>query len=169
MTNILIPNPLGKSAPRPRKAVPPPAHIPFPVRPELLTLDHLDSKIAEAVFSINASGWVWTVWSCEGHDHGEGCKTIPYLGLVVQTNRVGELLEILYEAALEIRQEIEIPADMEGILQRERCIEFTVRPDLEMMIDPSYHGFCLYVPNGPLENAQAYFRLVAERIYGARV
>lgn len=80
-------------------------HLIFYVLPQDLKLAYVDALLRPVVASINASGWVWTAESCQGHpdaaDYGAtawGFNTGPFLRLVVHGDRLGDMLARLIEA-----------------------------------------------------------------------
>ena len=46
------------------------------VEPKKLKKSHIDSKIRNAIFKINTSDWVWTLWSCQGHFKKDKYQTL---------------------------------------------------------------------------------------------
>lgn len=152
--------------------VPPPAHLEFCVRPELLSDEDVDPEMRAVVAAINASGWVWTTWSCEGHQHEDGYTT-PYLGLVTQCKNMGSLLEIFYQTARDVT--IEYEPQGEGDPACARCIGFSLAP--ESVSKTHWCRFCIYPDIAPqksrfdkvhFEPARAFFRQAALRIQQAR-
>lgn len=136
--------------------MPSPATISFDVRPEDLTEFDVDIEVRQAVARINASGWVWTTWSCQGHMEHNG-YTMPYLGLVVKQEHLGMLLEILYDAA-----------------DAKTCRWFELSP--EPCEDKDWRRFNVYpaVPStasndSDFGNARQFMHLAARRIHAAGV
>lgn len=78
----------------------------FYVQPHDLDLDHVDPLMRDVVARINASGWVWTGESCQGHpdvesltDTGWPHNNDPYLRLICRHDRFGEMLAALLDAS----------------------------------------------------------------------
>lgn len=147
--------------------VPAPTHLEFCVRPEYLTDEDVDLDVREAVRLINASGWAWTTWSCQGHKHEDGF-TKPYLGLVTRKERLGQLLEILYGAAEEIAIALR-PLDPEEEEEFHRCFWFELWPETPEHEDwrrfNIYPAVALYDPD--FEKACQFMHLAAQRIHQA--
>lgn len=76
----------------------------FYAPPDELTPSMVDPLLWDAVQAINASGWVWTAESCQGHpDDTEGMpwsfNTSPFLRLVTREENIGRMLAALAKAA----------------------------------------------------------------------
>jgi hypothetical protein len=56
----------------------------------------LDPKIKDSIYKINSSGWLWTIWSCQGHLVGKEKGSIPYFTFIVDKKYVGELLSKIH-------------------------------------------------------------------------
>jgi len=72
---------------------------PADLKPEMV-----DPLLWPAVQAINASGWVWTAESCQGHPDDEdgmpwAFNTSPFLRLVTREENVGRMLAALVRAA----------------------------------------------------------------------
>jgi hypothetical protein len=77
----------------------------FYALPADLAPEMIDPLLRNAVGRINASGWVWTAESCQGHpdaatatDTGWLHNTDPFLRLVCRQEREGEMLALLMRA-----------------------------------------------------------------------
>lgn len=72
---------------------------------ELKVNEQIDPLLRTAVAAINASGWIFTCESCQGHpDETElmapwGFQIEPYLRLTCPAGRVGVAVELMLEAA----------------------------------------------------------------------
>lgn len=76
----------------------------FYTMPDDLRDEQIDPLIRHAVRTINASGWVWTAESCQGHpDESEnmpwGFNVKPMLRLVVRAERLGDMLSLMARSA----------------------------------------------------------------------
>lgn len=150
----------------PLEPVPAPLHLEFCVRPELLSDEDVDQEVREAVRLINASGWAWTTWSCQGHKHEDGV-TKPYLGLVTRRERLGQLLEILHDAAEEITITLSsLDPEAEECLH---CFWFEVWPERSEHRD--WRRFNIYPAvtfhDPDFEKAHQFMNLAAQGIYRA--
>lgn len=86
----------------------------FYTRPEDLVPEQIDPLLRDAVGKINASGWVWTGESCQGHpdaaslnDTGWTHNTEPYLRLICARRDLGRMLAALAEATLDTDEDNE--------------------------------------------------------------
>jgi hypothetical protein len=73
-----------------------------------LKADTIDPLVRDIVVDINASGWLWTAESCQGHpDDTTGnawaVNTSPMLRLACQAEHVGRMFQALYEASTQMR------------------------------------------------------------------
>lgn len=146
--------------------VPAPTHLEFCVRPECLTDEDVDLKVRETVRLINASGWAWTTWSCQGHKHEDGF-TKPYLGLVTRKERLAQLLEILHDAAENVAVVLSsMDPETEDCLH---CFWFEIWP--EKSEHPDWRRFNVYTAvtfhDPDFEKACQFMHLAAQRIYQA--
>lgn len=56
----------------------------------------LDPKIKDFVININKSNWIYTLFSCQGHNE-ENNITKPYFVFIVDNDRIKEFLFMIYE------------------------------------------------------------------------
>ena len=56
----------------------------------------LDSKIKDSIYKINSSGWLWTIWSCQGHLLGREKGSIPYFTFIVDKKYLDRLFYIIH-------------------------------------------------------------------------
>jgi hypothetical protein len=93
--------------------------------PDDLKPKDIDLEIRDAIFKINKSGWVWSVFSCAGHKKnfqtseleiksdgnyrtGKIIKVYVFLAFIVETPNIGKLLSCVYNAFNENFMNIEI-------------------------------------------------------------
>ena len=57
----------------------------------------IDKNIKETIKNINKSSWCWTLWSCEGHNHDDDSKSLPYFVFIVKKKCISVLLTMLFE------------------------------------------------------------------------
>ena len=57
----------------------------------------IDIKIRKILANINKSSWCWTLFSCQGHTHKGGAKSLPYMAFIVKNECKSKLLDILYD------------------------------------------------------------------------
>lgn len=62
----------------------------------------LDKKIKNSVLKINNSNWVWTLWSCQGHNRGVNKGSVPYLVFIVEKKNLGNLLTLIHNSTPKI-------------------------------------------------------------------
>ena len=58
--------------------------------------DSIDSNIKETLKNINKSSWCWTLFSCEGHNHDDDSKSLPYFVFIVKKKCIPVLLGMLF-------------------------------------------------------------------------
>jgi hypothetical protein len=56
----------------------------------------IDTKLRKVLSNINKSSWCWTLFSCQGHKHKKGVKSVPYIVFIVKNNYISKLLSILH-------------------------------------------------------------------------
>jgi hypothetical protein len=56
----------------------------------------LDPKIKDSIYKINSSGWLWTIWSCQGHLLGREKGSIPYFTFIVDKKYLDRLFYIIH-------------------------------------------------------------------------
>jgi hypothetical protein len=86
---------------------PPREGVIFYTRPEDLKPEQIDALLRDVVMRINASGWVWTGESCQGHPDAASMadtawphNTDPYLRLICRHDDLGRMLASLVDASL---------------------------------------------------------------------
>ena len=57
----------------------------------------IDQNIKETLKNINKSSWCWTLFSCEGHNHEDKSKSLPYFVFIVKKKCIPVLLGMLFE------------------------------------------------------------------------
>jgi len=56
----------------------------------------IDENIKETLKNINKSSWCWTLFSCEGHNHEDKSKSLPYFVFIVKKKCIPVLLGMLF-------------------------------------------------------------------------
>jgi hypothetical protein len=56
----------------------------------------IDKNIKETLKNINKSSWCWTLFSCEGHNHEDKSKSLPYFVFIVKKKYIPVLFGMLY-------------------------------------------------------------------------
>ena len=59
--------------------------------------EQIDKNIKETIKNINKSSWCWTLYSCEGHNHEDNSKSLPYFVFIVKKKCIPTLLNFLFE------------------------------------------------------------------------
>jgi hypothetical protein len=59
----------------------------------------IDKKIKDSVLKINQTNWVWTLWSCQGHNRGANKGCLSYYVFVVKKKYLSVLLEKIYNTS----------------------------------------------------------------------
>jgi len=57
----------------------------------------IDQNIKETLKNINKSSWCWTLFSCEGHNHEDKSKSLPYFVFIVKKKCIPVLLGMLFQ------------------------------------------------------------------------
>ena len=57
----------------------------------------IDIRLRKILANINKSSWCWTLFSCQGHKHKGGAKSLPYMVFIVKNRCKYKLLELLHD------------------------------------------------------------------------
>lgn len=73
-------------------------HIPFS-DPRKLNFNNqfIDKKIKFFLSTINKSDYCWTLFSCQGHNHKDGSKSLPYFVFIVKNEFLGQFFRLIYD------------------------------------------------------------------------
>jgi hypothetical protein len=149
--------------------------------PQELIIENIDPLMRVIVAEINASGWVWTAESCQGHPDaieptGWDHNTSPYLRLVVHTDDLGELLKCLADATrgmvidlhtVERGPWLEVLVYVKAINTIQRNTGLVALQRFAGLVSGSYHyqrPTLVDAPNPPRNILVARLRALAERL-----
>lgn len=62
----------------------------------------IDKKIKDSIIKINQTNWVWTLWSCQGHNRGVNKGSVPYLVFLVKKTHLAHLLLKIHQTSPKI-------------------------------------------------------------------
>lgn len=131
--------------------------------PSELDLRTVDPLMAEPIRLLNATGWVWTAESCQGHPDSEvgrawASNNSPMLRLVTREHNVGKLLKLLFMANKMVTEKT---SRFEEVLPEETNICGAVA--LKVYPCEAPEGWCEMIVFVPADNV--FYRNVGIRVF----
>ena len=108
------------------------------IEPKKLKKSHIDNKIRDAVYKINSSDWVWTIWSCQGHIHKKDYKSITYISFCCLKGHEPKLVNSVYQSI----EKYHFNLSNDNFKRQEISVEFTFN-----YFDNEFTKINLYFPN----------------------
>jgi hypothetical protein len=100
----------------------------------------LDEQIKEFVINVNKSNWIFTLFSCQGHNEENNSQTLPYFVFIVENNRIQEFLKHIYNTVPTYnKQHINLPGIANNsIMLTDTPTKFPLAGGHEFKINPTY-------------------------------
>ena len=135
----------------------------FYTLPEEVLVEQIDPLLRDAVMRINASGWLWTAESCQGHPDCTDSlawagNVKPMLRLVCRTEHLGRAMALLTRSATYVGDEL-LPTAV-GFEVWPRCL---TQPEWsEVLVYMNIHARTVYDRNLGVEVWNRFAELVAQ-------
>lgn len=126
----------------------------------------LDDKIKNFVIKINKSNWIYTLFSCQGHNEENNSQTLPYFVFIVENNRIQEFLKHIYNTVPSYHKNFlnlpEIASN--SIMLTQTMTKFPLAGGYEFRINPTYKNdyytiISIYWDSNCIDNQEFYDNL----------
>lgn len=133
----------------------------------------LDTEIKEFVININKSNWIYTLFSCQGHNEKQNSHTLPYFVFIVDNNRITEFLKYIYNTVPDYhKNNLNLTGIAENsIILTENKTKFPLAGGHEYKINPTYKDeyyttISVYWDTKCIDNKEFYdkLKIMAEQI-----
>jgi hypothetical protein len=102
----------------------------------------LDEKIKDFVITINKTNWIYTLFSCQGHNEENNSHTLPYFVFIVDNNRIQEFLKHIYSTVpTYYKNNLNLPGIANNsIMLTDTMTKFPLAGGYEFKINPTYQN-----------------------------